>query len=290
MGICLPISLRPSSYDRMLARKEKEMAKAYTESEMAAMGLEEARSIIRRGDWTEKVIRICVGYAKFNLVVLPKEMAFEFLVFSQRNPACAVSEATDIGDPHPKILAPEADLRTDLSRYRVFKDGELIDEPTDVTKYWRDDLVAFLIGAAPNLIVSLQKANIEHKLLGDYTSNIATVPAGRFRSPHIVVGFLVKSNEDAVRAIQISSRLPVAHFAPLHIGDPGAIGIHDIAEPDVLAVDPVDHLEPGEVSLFWGTGLTPQKAAVEAKIPFMITHKAGHVFISDRRVEELASF
>lgn len=268
------------------------MAQTYTEDHLKGMSLQEVRSIIRRGEWKGDTMKICIGYAKFNLVVLPQELAYEFLLFSERNPASAlVSEVTDPGDPHLKLLAQKGDLRTDLPRYRVFKDGRLVDEPTDIKKYWRDDLVAFLIGAAPNLLSCLTDANVQHRLFGGYSSTIPTIPAGRFRCSHLVVGIMFKSSKDIVRSIQISSRLPVAHFAPLHIGDPTSIGIVDIYKPDILAnTSSISPLEPDEIPAFWGNGITPQRAAMEAKIPFMITHKPAHHFISDRRVEELAAF
>jgi len=268
------------------------MAKTYAEDDLRMLSLSEVRSIVRRGDWTDNLVRIGVGYAKFNLVVLPQELAYEFLLFSLRNPNCAhVSEVTDPGDPHPKILAPEADLRTDLPRYRVFKDGELIEEPTDVTKYWRDDLVAFLIGVGTNLISLLNDANVKHRMFGGYTTNVQTIPAGRFRCPLVVVGFVLGGSQDVVRATQISSRLPIAHFGPVHIGDPSNIGIKDPYNPDIFANTPsISPIESGEIPVFWGNGVTPQLAAIEAKIPFMITHKPAHYFIADRRVEELSAF
>jgi len=268
------------------------MGKSYRESDLESMNPSEARGIIRRGEWKADTIKICIGYAKFNLVVLPQELAYEFLLFSERNPASAfVSEATDPGDPYLKLLAQNGDLRTDLPKYRVFKDGRLVDEPTDIKKYWRNDLVGFLIGAAPNLLSCLIDANVQHRMFGGYTSTIPTIPAGRFGCSHLVVGIMFKSTKDVVRSIQISSRLPVAHFAPLHIGDATGIGIMDIYKPDIFAnTSSISPLEPGETPVFWGNGITPQRAAMEAKIPFMITHKPAHHFISDQRVEELATF
>ncbi len=249
----------------------------------------EFRSLVRRGEWTKHVIKACIGFTRFNLAVVPKELAFEFLLFSQRNPqACAVTDATEPGDPHPKLLAPEADLRTDLPRYRVYEDGELIDEPTDVTKYWRDDLVAFLIGAIPNIYWLLQNASVRYRLIGDFTTNIPTIPTRRFHGSMVVSATLFKSSYDAVRAIQISSRLPAGHGAPVHIGDPAIIGIGDLYHPDIFHPVPVAPQETGEIALYWGCGVTPQSVAIEAKIPFMITHKPGHLLISDRRAEELA--
>jgi len=260
-----------------------------TEAELAAMSPAELRSLARRGEWTEHVMQACPGYAKFNLAAVPEEMAFEFLLFAQRNPqACAVTDVTEPGDCHPRLLAPEADLRTDLPKYRVYREGKLINEPTDVTKYWRDDLVAFLIGGISNIFWCLQDTNVQYRFLGDFTTNVPTIPAGRFHSAMIVSGNLFKSSYDAVRAVQISSRHPAGHGAPVHIGDPATIGINDIHRPDIFFPAPIAPQEPGEIAVFWGCGVTPAAAALEAKLPFMITHKPGHLFVSDRRPEELA--
>jgi uncharacterized protein YcsI (UPF0317 family) len=241
----------------------------------------------------------CIGYWKANLVVLPQDWAYEFMLFAQRNPQpCWIGASTDPGDPCPRQLAQDADLRTDLPRYRVFKNGQLIDEPTDIVKYWRDDLVAFLIGVFPNIALSLQNANIRYRHVGSYTSNIPCVPAGRLHGNMAVTCTIFKTSHDAVKAIQVSSRYPDAHGAPVHIGDGAGIGITDFSHPDIVALahhDNIQHpdmigrgyeLEPGEIALWWGCGVTPQLAAREAKVPLMITHKPAHLFISDKHCEE----
>lgn len=272
-----------------------------TESEVAAMNPAEFRSLVRGGQWTKSCETTCIGYWKANLVIVPRDYAFEFLLFSQRNPQpCAVAEATEPGNPHPIMLADDADLRTDLPRYRVFKDGKIIDEPTDIIKYWRDDLVAFLIGAIPNVIPALQNADVRYRLIGVYTSSKPCIPAGRFHGNMTVSCMIFKTSHDAIRAVQITSRHPNGHGAPVHIGDPAGIGIKDLAQPDIapLIGDKIlQHpsmlsegfsVQPGEVPMFWGNGVTPQKVALASRVPFMITHWPAHLFVSDRLVEELA--
>jgi uncharacterized protein YcsI (UPF0317 family) len=236
------------------------------------------------------------------MAILPKDWAYEFMLYAQRNPQpCWVGTATDPGDPCPRQIADkDADLRTDLPRYRVFKDGKIIDEPTDILKYWRDDLVAFLIGAFPNTAWLLQNTDVRYRFLGAYNSTIPCVPAGRFHGNMAVTASIFKTSHDAVRAVQISSRYPDGHGAPVHIGDASSIGVKDFYNPDIaplIDVESLQHpdmigkgfdLDPGEVVMWWGCGVTPQLAAKAAKVPFMITHWPAHLFISDTRCERWA--
>lgn len=264
----------------------------FTADGLANMSPADFRALIRQGRWTTfwRVGDIipCRGYAVANLAVVPKDYAFEFLLFCQRNPQpCPVIDVTEPGDPHPKLMAPEADLRTDLPRYRVFQDGKLVDEPIDVIKYWRDDLIAFLIGCSGNLEWLLKAANIQYRFVGVYISNIQCVPAGRFHGPMVVTTRFFKTSHDAIRAIQISSRFPLAHGAPVHIGDPVAIGIKDVCQSDFVFGRSIFPEQPDEIALHWGCGITPQEVALESKIPFMITHKGSHMFVTDRVAEEL---
>lgn len=269
----------------------------FSESELAEMSPKDFRSLVRRGEWAtptirykEKDITPCRGYAEANLAIVPQDYAFEFLLFCRRNPQpCALLDVTEPGDPHPKLVAPEADLRTDLPRYRVFQDGALIDEPTDISNYWRDDLVAFLIGDSASFDWALIAANIQFRLTGAYVTNIPCVPAGRFHGPMVVTTRLFKTSYDAVRAIQVSSRHLAVHGPPVHIGDPAAIGIKDIYQPDMFSLSaPVAPQQPNEIVMHWGCGITPQTVALECKAPFMITHCPGHMFVTDRLAEELA--
>jgi uncharacterized protein YcsI (UPF0317 family) len=198
---------------------------------------------------------------------------------------------TEPGSPLVRQVAPGADLRTDLARYCVYRHGELIDEPDDISGYWRDDLVAFLIGCSYSFEQALLNANIplrhleEDKIVSLYTSAIACVPAGRFSGP-MVVSMRPIRHEQVVRAVQVTSRFPSTHGAPVHIGEPSAIGV------DLDAVGFGSHrvaIRPGEVPVFWACGCTPQAAAMAGKLEFMITHKAGYLFITDVLSEEIAA-
>ncbi len=261
----------------------------YSIEEIEKMSPREFRSIVRKGEWTEANHDACRGYAFAGLVALPREYAYDFLVFCHRNPRpCPVLDITEPGDPHPRLLAPDADLRTDLAQYRVFKDGEVIAEPYNATDYWRDDLVAFLLGCAGGRDAALLKANVQARYNGIFKSNIQLVPAGPFHGHMAVSGRTFPTSYDAVRAIGISSRLPASHGPPVHIGNPALIGIKDIEKPDF----PLPHIapppEPHELIIFWGCSVTPQNVAMESRTPYMIAQYQGRLFITDKLVDELA--
>ena len=263
----------------------------FAPEELLAMAPKDFRQLIREGSWTDITIEACRGYAQLNLVMVPKDVAFEFLLFCNRNPfPCPVVEVTEPGNPHPAQMAPEADLRTDIPRYRVWRDGEKIDEPADVMKYYRDDLVSFLLGCSRNFVWGLRAANVSWRRYGPYSSTIPCVPAGRFHGPMVVTVRTFSNTHDAVRAIQISSRHPAGHSAPAHIGDPAVVGIDNLGEPDPdnPSRPVVDPPGPNEIIMYWGCGVTPQSVARESKIPFMITHAPSHMFVTDRLAEELA--
>ena len=261
----------------------------FSDDELRAMSPKEFRNIVRQGDFAGSTGICCQGYNQANLVIIPKDLAFDFLLFCQRNPRpCYVLDVTEAGDPHPKLMAPEADLRTDLPRYRVYKDGKLVDEPNDICNYWRDDLVGFLLGCSFGFDWSLRAANVTFRYIGAYTSNIECIPAGRFHSHMVVSARLVKGRRNAIRAVQISSRLPASHGEPVHIGDPSVIGIKDLYHADIWAPGAIAPQEPDETVMFWGCGITPQTAAMESNVPFMITHWPGHMFVTDKLTEEMA--
>lgn len=263
---------------------------SYSKAEVQAMAPADFRRIVRQNQWPEKTRDCCRGYAQANLVIVPSEMASEFLLFCQRNPKpCPVLDVTERGNPHPMLVAPEADLRTDLSRYRVFREGKVIDEPTDITKYWRDDLVAFLLGCSLSFDWLLRASNITYRLLGGYSTNIQCIPAGRFHGAMVVTCRLFEGASNAIRAIQISSRYPGVHGSPIGIGDPRTLGIKDLYHLEFA--DKYEHIAPqkaSEVALYWGCGLTPQLVAMKSKLPFMITHLVGRMFVTDKLVEDFA--
>jgi len=254
------------------------------------------REMVRSGEWEPDPATTeyyCRGYAQANLAVIPADMALEFLNFCLRNPrSCPVIDVCDVGSPHPPILAPDADIRTDCYKYRVFKNGELIDEPHDIVKYWQDDMVAFLLGCAMGFMGLLRAKHVKHRLMGAYSSDIQCIPSGRFKDVKPVVSCrMFPTSLDAVRAVQITSELPVAHGYPIHVGDPREIGV-DLLHPDVYnpyAPDNPPPPKPGEVCLTWGCGVTPQNAIRAAKPSLAMTHYAGMMFISDIPAEEFHS-
>ena len=249
----------------------------------------EFRSIVGRGEWVEPCLGACPGYARANLTILPKEYAFDFLLFCHRNPkACPILDVTEVGSPNPPLLAPGADLRADLARYRVYKDGQLTDEPTDINDYWRADLVGFLIGFGGIFDWALKASNIRFQVIGAYTTNIPCIPAGPFNGNMVVTCRIFESSYDAIRAIQISSRYPSAHGTPIYIGDPAAIGINDLRRPNRVIFPDVRTIKAGSIAMFWGCGATLQDVAIATKLPLMITHYPLCMFMTDKLTEEFA--
>ena len=223
------------------------------------------------------------GFTQANLVVLPKEWAFDMLLFGQRNPKpVPLLDVTDPGATST-ALAPDADLRTDLPRYRVWRDGELVDEPTDVADLWADDLVSFLIGCSFSFETALLDAGVpvrnleQDRNVSMYRTNVDCRPAGRLSGP-MVVSMRPIPAAQVVTAVQVTGRMPEVHGAPVHVGSPEALGIADLAAPDFG--DPVA-LEDGDVPVFWACGVTPQAALMASKPPFAITHAPGFMFVTD---------
>jgi uncharacterized protein YcsI (UPF0317 family) len=250
----------------------------------------EVRRRARGGELTGPTPGLAPGYVQANLVVVPRELAFDFLLFCQRNPKpCPLLDVTEAGSAEPRLVAPGADLRTDLPRYCVYRHGERTEEPADLTAWWRDDLVAFLLGCSFTFENALIQAGlpVRHLEMGTnvpmYRTRLECRPAGVFHGP-MVVSMRPMTPAQAVRAVQVCSRFPRAHGAPVHIGDPEAIGIHDLDRPDFG--DAVT-IRPGEVPVFWACGVTPQAVAMTARPPFLITHKPGHMFVTDLRDTDL---
>ncbi|MBP2338327.1 uncharacterized protein YcsI (UPF0317 family) [Saccharothrix coeruleofusca] len=223
------------------------------------------------------------GYAQANLIAVPADWAYDVLLFTQRNPQpCPVLDVTDAGSPRT-VLAPGADLRTDLPRYRVWRDGELVEEPTDVKGHWRDDLVAFLIGCSFTFEAGLRRAGVplrhvdQGRNVSMYVTDRQCRPAGRMRGP-VVVSMRWVPAALVGTAREVTARMPAVHGAPVHVGDPSALGIADVGRPDFG--DPVTP-EPGDVPVFWACGVTPQAALMASGPPFAITHAPGHMFVTD---------
>ena len=250
----------------------------------------EIRRRARTGELDGPTPGLALGYVQANLVVLPRELAFDFLLFCQRNPKpCPLLDVTEPGDAEPKSLARGADLRTDLPRYRVYRNGELVEEPQHLSAWWRDDLVAFLIGCSFTFENALMQAGVPVRHVEQgcnvpmYRTNIPCKPAGVFHGP-LVVSMRPLTPAQAVTATRICARFPRAHGTPVHFGDPAAIGIRDIAKPDFG--DPVE-IRPGEVLVFWACGVTPQAVVMTARPEFVITHKPGHMFLTDLKDTDL---
>jgi uncharacterized protein YcsI (UPF0317 family) len=250
----------------------------------------EVRAACRSGELTGPTPGLALGFVQANLVILPRDWAFDFLLFCQRNPKpCPILDVTEPGDPVPRSIAPAANLKTDLPAYRIWRNGELIEEPHNISDYWRADLVSFLIGCSFTFENALLAAHVPVRHIEQnlnvpmYRTNIPCKPAGRFSGP-LVVSMRPLTPEQAIKATRVCSRFPRAHGAPVYFGDPSAIGIKDIAKPDFG--DPVP-IETGEVPVFWACGVTPQATLMQARPPFAITHKPGHMFLTDLRDVDL---
>jgi uncharacterized protein YcsI (UPF0317 family) len=244
----------------------------------------EVRQLCRQEKYQAPTPGIASGYVQANLVVLPQSVAFDFVLFCHRNPKpCPLLDVTEVGNPEPRMIAPGADLRSDLPRYHVFHYGELVEEVTDIKQLWRDDFVGFLIGCSFSFETALLNTGIpvrhieENKNVPMYKTSLKCMPAGVFSGP-LVVSMRPLSPLNAIRAVQITSRFPQSHGAPVHLGDPRAIAIANINAPDFG--DPVT-IHEGEIPVFWACGVTTQTAIVQAKPEIAITHAPGHMFITD---------
>lgn len=250
----------------------------------------DVRRQARHGALHGQTSGLALGYVQANLVVVPRELAFDFLLFCQRNPKpCPLLDVTEPGDAEPKSVAPGADLRTDVPRYCVYRDGQCVEEPLDLTEHWQRDFVGFLLGCSFTFENALLAANLpvrhieEGRNVPMYRTNIPCRPAGIFQGP-MVVSMRPMTPAQAIRAVQVCARFPRAHGTPIHIGDPATIGIRDIERPDFGDMVTV---RPGEVPVFWACGVTPQAVAMAARPPLLITHKPGHMFVTDLRDTDL---
>ena len=251
------------------------------------------RQRIRRGEITGHTSGIASGHVQGNVAILPKDLAADFLRFCQLNPKpCPVLAVGAPGDPALPALGADIDMRSDVPRYRVFRDGALVEEPTDIRHLWRDDLVTFILGCSYSFEWALLEngLSMHHMTLGKnvpmYLTSVQTTPAGPFHGP-LVVSMRSFKPADAIRAVQITSRFPGVHGAPVHLGMPEQIGIRDIAKPDWG--DAVE-VPADELPLFWACGVTPQAVIAEVKPAFCITHAPGSMLVTDLRNSQLAVF
>jgi len=250
------------------------------------------RQLCRSGQFSNNTSGLAPGFVQANMAIIPAAYAADFLQFCHFNPKpCPLlGMAATPGAVDMPALAAELDIRTDLPRYRVFRHGALVDEVTDLRNLWRDDLVTFLIGCSFSFEESLLADGLEIRNITErvnvpmYRTNIACQSAGVF-SANMVVSMRPMKPADAIRAIQICSRFPQVHGAPVHFGDPTAIGISDIKQPDFG--DAVT-IKAGEVPVFWACGVTPQIAIANAKLDFCISHAPGHMLVTDLSNSKLA--
>ena len=244
------------------------------------------RRLIRDGVITGPTAGMCAGYAQANLVILPKEYAYDFLLFTQRNPrSCPLLEVSDTGSSLLTQICDGADVAHDLPRYRVYRDGVLCEERTDIADLWQDDFVTFAIGCSFSFEAALLEADIPVRHIEEdcnvpmYNTNIPCASAGVFHG-NMVVSMRPIPHALVPRAALITGEMPRVHGAPVHIGDPAAIGITDLAHPDYG--DAVT-IYPGETPVFWPCGVTPQNAVMASRPTLAITHAPGHMLITDTK-------
>jgi uncharacterized protein YcsI (UPF0317 family) len=253
-------------------------------TDIATMEPRAAREHIRANRWTGTTTGACLGHVQANLVVLPGDLAAEFRALCHANPrAMPLLETTRPGEPTGLATALGADLRTDLPGYHVHRDGVLVDEVHDLGQLWRDDFVAFLLGCSFSAENQLLHAGVRlrHLELGQgvpmFITSVQCEPAGRFHGP-VVVSMRPIPEDQVDRAIEVTGRLPLAHGAPLHTGDPSAIGIRDPRQPDWG--DAIE-VAADEVPVFWACGVTPQAVLRQVRPELAITHAPGKMFITD---------
>lgn len=247
---------------------------------------------IRSGSVDYPTAGMCGGYAQANLVILPKKYAEDFKEYAEKNPRpCPVLEILE-GSPYVHDMGEGASIATDVPRYFIYKNGVKVNEVTDISDYWQDDFVGFLIGCSFSFEEALLQAGIDvrHISMGCnvpmYKTNIECEKAGVFEGP-LVCSMRPMKPEDARLAAEITGRYPNVHGAPVHMGNPAQIGIKDVNKPDYG--DAVE-IREGEIPLFWACGVTPQAAVERAKLPIVITHAPGHMFITNVKNTELNDY
>ena len=265
---------------------------SFVEQPGAGSSALDVRHACRNGVLSSHTSGLASAYVQGNLVILPKAHSIDFLRFCKANPKpCPLLGVSEAGDPAMPALGDDIDLRSDLPRYRVWRDGVLVDEPTDIRALWTGDLVSFVIGCSFTFEHALMAEGIalrhvaQGRNVAMFRTSVATAPAGPFRGPMVVTMRPLRA-ADAIRAVQISSRFPAVHGAPVHLGEPRLIGIQDLAQPDYG--DAVDVL-PDEIPVFWACGVTPQAALAAARPALCITHAPGSMLVTDLRNHQLAT-
>lgn len=246
--------------------------------------LAEVRTEIRAGRYTAHTAGLGRGSLQANLVIMPEEFAFDFMRYCQRNPKpCPITGVSDTGNPMMFTMGNDIDIRTDVPAYNIYRNGRLDISVTNIAEIWRDDFVVFTLGCSFTFEHALLDAGINlwhidnDRTVPMFRSSIETTPAGPF-SGKMVVSMRSVCEERVDEVIEISRRFPLAHGAPVHVGDPKAIGITDLSSPDWGDPAPVG---ANEVPVFWACGVTPQVAIKAAQLPICITHKPGCMLITD---------
>jgi uncharacterized protein YcsI (UPF0317 family) len=260
-------------------------------TEAANSGGREARLAIRAGVHKGSTSGMAPGFVQGNLAILPQALAGDFLRFAQLNPKpCPVIGTSAPGEWRIPELGDDIDIRTDIPRYRVWKNGEIVAEPEDIKDVWRDDLVAFVIGCSFSFEEALMADGIEmrhialNKTVPMFRTSVQTKAAGPFHGP-MVMSMRPMTPANAIRAVQITTRFPSVHGAPVHIGKPEMIGIKDIMKPEWGDGVPIND---DEIPVFWACGVTPQSVIMATKPDFCITHYPGTMLVTDRKNTEFA--
>lgn len=242
------------------------------------------REAIRSGAFAGHTAGLAPGKLQCNLAILPEAHALDFLRFCLRNPKpCPIVAVGETGDPMLATLGRDIDVRYDTPKYRLYRNGSLAAEVTDIEAHWQDDMVTVALGCSFTFERALMAAGVPMRHIEAdvtvpmYRTSLKLVPAGPFGGTMVVSMRPIRGG-DVARAVEISARYPLAHGAPVHVGNPGAIGIGDLGRPDWG--DPVP-VRDDEIPVFWGCGVTPQSALLAAGIPLVITHAPGHMLISD---------
>ncbi len=251
---------------------------------LKSMNLQDVRAAIRNGRYNAHTAGLGAGFLQANLAIMPEQFALDFMRYCQRNPKpCPLSGVSDTGNPMLTTLGSDLDVRTDIPAYNIYRNGELSDERTHIADIWQDDLVVFALGCSFTFEHALMRNNIpvwhiqHNTTVPMFRSNIDTVAAGPFKGK-MAVSMRAIPEDRVLDAVEVSRQYPLAHGAPVYWGDPGKIGIEDISKPDWGDPAPVND---GEIPVFWACGVTPQIAIEQAKLPICITHKPGHMLITD---------
>jgi uncharacterized protein YcsI (UPF0317 family) len=244
----------------------------------------ELRSAIRLRQFRGQTAGLAKGMLQANLAIVPESHALDFMRFCQRNPKpCPLVGVSDTGSPYIKTLSADIDIRTDVPMYNIYRDGALTDSVYDISDVWQSDFVVFAMGCSFTFEHALIRAGIplwhyqEQKTVPMYRSSIMTRQAGVFAGEMVVTMRAIPADRVA-EAEAISARYPLAHGSPVHIGDADSIGIADLYRPDWGDPPPATG---SDVPVFWACGVTPQNALLRARLPLSITHKPGHMLVTD---------